>query len=100
MKVLAVGAHPDDIELGCGGALLMHAARGDEITMLVLTTGEQGPHHQRSRLAEQHDAAAMLTQCIPWPSRCWDRGRCPGAARVRASLTPPPAPASTTPRPY
>jgi hypothetical protein len=28
--VLAVGAHPDDIELGCGGAPLAHRARGDE----------------------------------------------------------------------
>jgi LmbE family N-acetylglucosaminyl deacetylase len=66
MKVLAVGAHPDDIELGCGGALLMHAARGDEITMLVMTSGEEGPQNERSRLAEQHDAAAMLGATLLW----------------------------------
>ena len=66
MKVLAVGAHPDDIELGCGGALLMHAARGDEITMLVMTSGEEGPQNERSRLAEQRDAAAILGASLLW----------------------------------
>jgi LmbE family N-acetylglucosaminyl deacetylase len=66
VKVLAVGAHPDDIELGCGGALLMHAARGDEITLLVMTSGEEGPQNRRSRMAEQHDAAAMLGATLLW----------------------------------
>lgn len=66
MRVLAVGAHPDDIELGCGGALLMHAARGDEITMLVMTSGEVGPQDERSRMAEQRDAAAMLGATLLW----------------------------------
>ena len=36
MRVLAVGAHPADVELGCGGALLAHRDRGDEIHLLVL----------------------------------------------------------------
>ena len=39
MTVLAVGAHPDDIELGCGGALLAHRQAGEAVWMLVLTTG-------------------------------------------------------------
>ena len=39
MKVLAIGAHPDDIELGCAGALLRHVEAGDEVTMLVMTPG-------------------------------------------------------------
>jgi len=36
MKVLAVGAHPDDIELGCAGTLLQHGARGDEVNLLEI----------------------------------------------------------------
>jgi LmbE family N-acetylglucosaminyl deacetylase/CheY-like chemotaxis protein len=40
--VLAIGAHPDDVEMGCGGILLRHAARGDAVTVLTLTGGEQG----------------------------------------------------------
>lgn len=66
MRVLAVGAHPDDIELGCGGALLVHQARGDEITLLVMTTGEQGPQDARSRIREQEDAAGLLNSTLLW----------------------------------
>ena len=40
--VLAVGAHPDDVEIGVGGILLRHAAAGDEIAVLTLTGGEAG----------------------------------------------------------
>jgi LmbE family N-acetylglucosaminyl deacetylase len=37
MKVLAIGAHADDVELGCGGTLLRHREAGDEISILVIT---------------------------------------------------------------
>jgi len=40
--VLAVGAHPDDIEVGCGGTLLGHVAQGHDVMALVLTGGEIG----------------------------------------------------------
>lgn len=39
MRVLAVGAHPDDLEIGCGGALARHAQFGDEVLAVVMTTG-------------------------------------------------------------
>lgn len=58
--VLAVGAHPDDIELGCGGALAKHVAAGDEVTMLVVTRGEEGPGDTAQRVAEQERAAKVL----------------------------------------
>ena len=38
--VLAIGAHPDDIEAGCAGTLVLHKAKGDEVYLLVLTKGE------------------------------------------------------------
>ena len=38
--VLAVGAHPDDIELGCAGTLALHKMNGDKVYLLVLTRGE------------------------------------------------------------
>src|SRR6478609_495303 len=66
MKVLAIGAHPDDIELGCAGALLAHRARGDEVALLVMTTGEQGPQDSRSRISEQEDAAALFGAELLW----------------------------------
>ena len=40
--VLAVGAHPDDVEIGVGGILLRHAAQGQRVTVLTLTGGEAG----------------------------------------------------------
>ncbi len=66
MRVLAVGSHPDDIELGCAATLLAHRARGDEITMLVMTTGEEGPQDARSRVIEQEEAARLLGATLLW----------------------------------
>jgi len=40
--VLAIGAHPDDIEFGCGGTLAKWAASGAIIHHLVLTDGSKG----------------------------------------------------------
>jgi len=37
MNVLAIGAHFDDVELGCGGALARHAKRGDDVYVYVAT---------------------------------------------------------------
>ncbi len=42
MRVLAFGAHPDDIEFRCGGTLAKMAARGDEIFMCIATNGNIG----------------------------------------------------------
>lgn len=52
MKVLSLGAHPDDIELGCGGTIVRHVARGDEVTILVMTSGGRGTLDGMSRLYE------------------------------------------------
>jgi len=59
-SVLAVGSHPDDVELGCGGALVKHAAAGDRVTLLVVSDGEAGPGPVWLRRAEQQASAALL----------------------------------------
>jgi LmbE family N-acetylglucosaminyl deacetylase len=64
-RVLAIGAHPDDIELGCGATLLAHAAAGDAVTMLVLTGGQAGPGAAH-RHEEQRQAAAVLGAALRW----------------------------------
>ena len=69
LGVLAIGAHPDDIELGCGGALLAHVAAGDTVTMLVVTGGENGPGdgaRGAGRRAEQERAARTLGAGLLW----------------------------------
>ena len=58
--VLAIGAHPDDIEIGCGATLAKHAALGDEVTMLVITDGAKGPGKVSDRVREQEAACAVL----------------------------------------
>lgn len=39
MNILAIGAHPDDIELGCGGLLIKAAREGHDVYMYTLTRG-------------------------------------------------------------
>jgi GlcNAc-PI de-N-acetylase len=43
MRILAIGSHPDDIELGCGATLLRAREEGASVTILVLTDGRLGP---------------------------------------------------------
>jgi LmbE family N-acetylglucosaminyl deacetylase len=53
MKILAVGAHPDDLEILCAGTLAKYAARGDCVTMAVATNGEVGsPTLEKAEIAE------------------------------------------------
>lgn len=42
MSILAIGAHPDDIEIGCGGSLSKFAQAGQDIHMMVMTLGGMG----------------------------------------------------------
>jgi LmbE family N-acetylglucosaminyl deacetylase len=56
MNILAIGAHFDDIELGCGGTLARHAAKGDKVTAFVATrSGFSDP----SAKAIRSDASAL-----------------------------------------
>jgi len=42
MNILAIGAHPDDIEFGCGGTLIKYGQKGHNLFLMVLTKGEMG----------------------------------------------------------
>ena len=42
MNILAIGAHPDDIEYGCGGALIKYSRLGHQVNLLIMTKGEVG----------------------------------------------------------
>ncbi len=65
LRVLAVGAHPDDVELGCGGALVAHRRRGDDVAILVMTSG-RSDISDHDRIAEQEQAARMLGARLMW----------------------------------
>lgn len=50
MNILAIGAHPDDIELGCGGILIKAARQGHNVYMYSITRGSaSGDPKQRTR---------------------------------------------------
>lgn len=67
-RALAIGAHPDDIEFGCGATLAKWSAAGCEVSLLVCTDGSKGtwdPHADLAELvvirqAEQRRAARAL----------------------------------------
>lgn len=59
MKILAIGAHPDDIELGCGGTLALFKKKGHEVYLLVLTSGEASGD-PRVREKECEESAGTL----------------------------------------
>lgn len=42
VKILAIGAHPDDIELGVGGCLAKFAEKGDNVCCFIFSRGEKG----------------------------------------------------------
>ena len=66
MRILAVGAHPDDIELLCAGTLVKMKKRGDEIFMAHLCSGDKG-HYEikpaeltRIRKKEAEKSASII----------------------------------------
>jgi len=64
-RILAVGAHPDDIEFGCGGILLAEAERGSVISLCICSRGEAGTNGSpEEREAEARKAAKLLGAAI------------------------------------
>jgi LmbE family N-acetylglucosaminyl deacetylase len=59
VNVLAIGAHPDDIEYGCGGTLTLYAQRGHGVFLFVATAGGRGGDPGERR-REQGDAARIM----------------------------------------
>ena len=79
-RILVFGAHPDDIEFGCGAVLLDAAARGAKIDLVVLSRGEAGSHGNRSiREKEALKAAEMMGAALHFAST-------PGDTRLQADL--------------
>jgi LmbE family N-acetylglucosaminyl deacetylase len=78
MRILALGAHFDDIELGCGGALARHVRNGDEVFIHVLTNSGYTNYAQQvirspeAALGEGKRAAEILgakeLTCADYPT--------------------------------
>ena len=66
-KILVIGAHPDDIEFGCGGILLKEAKLGAEVHCLVCSRGEAGSYGTTEvRVTEAEKAAALIPAQLHW----------------------------------
>tara|TARA_R110001583_G_scaffold90811_1_gene232809 strand:+ start:8320 stop:8979 length:660 start_codon:yes stop_codon:yes gene_type:complete len=65
-NILAIGAHPDDVEFGCSGTLKKHLNKGDKVIVLVMsatsvvdaTTGKPTRNEEDSR----HEAQTAITK--------------------------------------
>jgi len=61
LDILAIGVHPDDVELGCSGTILKHIAAGKKVGILDLTQGELGSRGSGAlRLIEAENSAKIL----------------------------------------
>lgn len=59
MNILAIGAHPDDIEFGCAGTLIKYQQQGHKIFHMVLTDGT-AKGEAEVRRAEQMESARIM----------------------------------------
>ena len=59
VNILAIGAHPDDIEFGCGGTLIKYTSKGHRLFLLVMTGGGLGGSSDL-RIAEQAASKEIL----------------------------------------
>jgi two-component system response regulator HydG len=58
-RVLAIGAHPDDVEIGAGGTLAAHGAAGDDVAILTLSRGAIGGDKAK-RARESQESADII----------------------------------------
>lgn len=64
-KLLVIGAHPDDIEFGCGGTLLWLSKKGFDITLYIATRGEMGGRYD-VRVKEQKKSSSVIGAEVLW----------------------------------
>ncbi len=66
MRILAIGAHPDDIEFGCGGTLIKYARQGHEVFLLVMSDGGGGGDSAIRRREQEASAQFLRASKMFW----------------------------------
>ena len=89
VDLLVFGPHPDDLEIGLGGAIAAHTAAGRSVGLCDLTAGELGTNGTpEERREEALEAARVLgaawRENLHWP----DGGITPEPARLRQERRP------------
>ena len=73
VDILAIGVHPDDVELACSGTLLKHISEGKVVGLLDLTRGELGTRGTPEiRTQEATQAAQMMGARFRWNAEMAD----------------------------
>lgn len=57
MRILAIGTHYDDVEIGCGGTLVKHNKMGDDIWIAIIKSDEHRTGSVSTRYVEQREAS-------------------------------------------
>jgi bacillithiol biosynthesis deacetylase BshB1 len=87
VDVLAVGAHPDDVELGCGATLALLAGAGRRVGVVHLTRGEAGTRGTPELRREEAERAADILGVLSLDLLdCGDGGLRRGAAEEEALI--------------
>ncbi len=60
LDILAIGAHPDDVELGCGGTIAKEIANGKKVGIIDLTRGELGTRGTAETRDDESASAARI----------------------------------------
>ncbi len=84
--VLAVGAHPDDVELSMGGFLLRLRDAGKSVALLDLTRGEGGTRGTPALRAREARAAARMLGAVERTTLDFGDGRLEPALEVRRAV--------------
>ena len=66
VNVLAIGAHPDDVEYGCGGTLTLYAQRGHHVSLFVATDGALGGDAGVRRHEQEDSKVVMGVHRVFW----------------------------------
>jgi LmbE family N-acetylglucosaminyl deacetylase len=82
LKVVCVGAHPDDPESGCGGTLARYVAAGHRVTIIYLTRGEAGIRGKSADEAASIRTAEAETACRLLGAKPLFAGQIDGATEV------------------
>jgi len=60
MRIVAFGIHPDDVELGCGGTVVLAAGQGHQVTVVDLSEGRASSNGTPEERAAEARAAAVV----------------------------------------
>lgn len=66
MNILGVGAHPDDLEIGCGGTLAKYADKGHDVYLYILSQGEEGGNSEIRKEEQQKSANILGAKELFW----------------------------------